>query len=145
MMRRTVFTMALSGAAAVALVLLLRDLGRASELGFVSRTTGMSFPRACTDVDLQDNGESFMTAHLRIPGGAVDSFAAEYGFRDTTFSLDPWIGALRPDNRRVPGDHRIACLEGTGRNNSWIAALDMDDGRLWVVVFYPDPGGTAPP
>lgn len=144
MRRRAVFTLALSGAAAVALVLLLRDLGRASELGFITRATGISLPRACSDVDVLDNGEKFMAAHLRIPGGELASFAAENGFRDTTCCLDPWITALRPENRLIPGDHRIAGLEGAGRDNSWMAVLDMDDGRLWLVVLYPYPGGTAP-
>jgi hypothetical protein len=145
MRRRTVFILALSGAAAVALVLLLRDLGRTSELGFIARATGIQLPRACSDVDVLDNGENFTAAHLRIPRGELESFAAGNGFRDTTYCLDPWISALRPENRLIPGDHRIAGLEGAGRDNPWMAALDMDDGRLWVVVFYPDSGGAAPP
>jgi hypothetical protein len=142
--RTVVFALALSGAVFVAIVLLCRDITRTAGLGFVSRATGLAFPPGCMDVEVFDNGEFFSVAHLRIPMGRVDGFASENAFTDTTVSVLPWIDTLGPPNRTIPESARLVSLEGRGESNTWLCSLDRNTGRLWIVVFYPDPAGTPP-
>lgn len=145
MNRRTVvFTLAVAGAVFVAIVLLFRDITRTAGLGFISHATGLVFPPGCIDVDVFDNGEFFSVAHLRIPMGRVDGFINENGFTDSAVVVVPWIETLGPPNRAIPEGARLAGLEGSGEINSWLCSLDRDTGRLWIVVFYPDPAGTPP-
>jgi len=142
--RTVVFTLALAGAVLVASVLLCRDIARTAGLGFISRATGLVFPPGCMDVEVFDNGESFSVAHLRIPPGRVEGFISENAFSDTTFSIDPWLESLGPQNGTIPEDAGLVSLEGRGESNAWQCSLDRDTGRLWIVVFYPDPAGTPP-
>lgn len=139
-----VFLFAITGAVTVALILLCRDLDNSSGLRFISDATGIRFPQGCSGVDVHDGGEFFVAAHLRLPLTHVDDFIAEYGFSDTIPVIEPWIGLLDPGNREVPGNAVLAGLEGRSEQNSWACALDPHSGRLWVFVFYPDPGGTPP-
>lgn len=139
-----VFLFALAGAVTVALTLLCREIGNSSGLRFITGATGILFPRGCVEVEVMDGGEFHMTAHLRLPMNEVEGFLTEYGFSDTTLAVEPWIGLLGPENREIPGNAELMCLEGEGEFNSWAFALDRSSGRLWIVVFYPDHGGSPP-
>ncbi|MFO7627233.1 MAG: hypothetical protein R6V62_08245 [Candidatus Fermentibacteraceae bacterium] len=145
MNRRTVvFAFAIAGAVLVASVLLCRDIARTAGLGFISYATGLVFPPGCIDVEVFDSGEFFSVAHLRIPMGRVDGFMSENAFTDSSVAVVPWIETLGPQNREIPGNARLVSLEGSRENNTWLCSLDRDTGRLWIVVFYPDPAGTSP-
>ena len=144
MQRRGMFGVALTGAVVVALVVLARDLARSADLRYISRATGMVFPSGCADVDVYDSGEFYLAAHLRLPVGEVDPFLEKGGFQDTVVSVAPWIDVLKPWNREIPEDAELVFLEGREDLNAWVCALDRNSGRLWMVVFYPDPGGTPP-
>lgn len=128
----------------VASVLLCRDVKRTAGLGFISDATGLVFPPGCMDVEVFDSGDFYSVAHLRIPSGRVEGFISGNGFTDTTLAVVPWIEALGPQNRAIPGDASLLCLEGRRERNSWLCALDRVTGRLWIVVLYPDPAGTPP-
>jgi hypothetical protein len=96
------------------------------------------------DVEVFDNGEFFSVAHLRIPMGRVDGFIGENTFKDTVIAVVPWIESLGPLNRDLPENARLVSLEGRAGSNTWLCSLDRNTGRLWIVVFYPDPAGTPP-
>lgn len=142
--RTVVFALAVAGAVFVAIVLLCRDISRTSGLGFVSRSTGLVFPPGCMDVEVFDNVEFFSAAHLRMPMGRVDGFIEEHAFKDTVIDVVPWIETLGPHNRDMPENAVLLSLEGRAGSNSWLCSLDRNTGRLWIVVFYPDPAGTPP-
>lgn len=142
--RTVVFALAVAGAVFVAVVLLCRDITRTAGLGFISRATGLGFPPGCMDVEVFDNGEFYSVAHLRVPMGRVDGFISENGFTDSTVAVVPWIETLGAPNSTIPEGARLVCLEGGGEGNAWLCSLDRDTGRLWIVVFYPDPAGTPP-
>lgn len=142
--RAVVFSLAVAGAVFVAIVLLFRDIKRTAGLGFISHATGLAFPPGCMEVEVFEDGDVFSAAHLRIPMGRVDGFISYNGFTDTTVAVVPWIETLEPQNRVIPENARLASLEGSGDGNTWLCSLDLDTGRLWIVVFYPDPDGTPP-
>lgn len=142
--RAVVFFLAIAGAVFVAAVLLCRDMRRTAGLGFMSEATGMVFPPGCMDVEVFDNGEFYSVAHLRVPMGRVEGFLEENGFADTALAVVPWIAALGSRNREIPPNARLAGLAGRRELNAWLCSLDRNTGRMWMVVFYPDPAGTPP-
>lgn len=136
--------LALAGAVLVALAVLAGDLARTAAVRHISRVTGITFPRGCTDVDVRDDGEFYVAAHVRLPLESLEAFLQRHPFRDTSTAVGPWMLGLRPENRAIPEGSDTVWLEGRSGENAWSCALDRSTGRLWIVVFYPDPGGTPP-
>lgn len=111
-------------------------------LGYIEQTTGLTFPAASTEVDTFDNGEFYTVAHLRLPVTEIAPWAAQ--FNAEPVELLPWITVLRPENRQLPAAAHWCYFSGQNTSQRWLAALDENSGRLWVVVFYLDPGGVGP-
>jgi hypothetical protein len=70
--------------------------------------------------------------------------SVEYGFDSIPLQISPWIEVLEPANRVLPSGSDLLYLGGESAENRWMSALDPGTGRLWMVVLYPDPGGTPP-
>ncbi len=143
-LRVPVLAAALAGAVFMAIVLLCRDISRSAALSFITEASGIDLPQGCSEIDVFDGGEFYTSAHIRLPDRSVDEFTEVNGFSDTTVAVEPWIEFLRPENNEIPGNASLLYRSGRGETNAWLCALDRNSGRLWMVVFYPDPAGTPP-
>jgi hypothetical protein len=128
----------------VAIAVLTSFLWPNIRLGYIQRATGIAFPIGLSQVDVYDNLEFYIVAHVKLHEKDVAAFADKHGFSTTPVSTTPWIEALKLQNRTIPANADLQYLEGRSSDNHWLCALDRDSGRLWIVVFYPDPGGTLP-
>ncbi len=128
----------------VAIVVLAVILWFASGLRYIQRATGIILPSGISQVDTFDNLEYYTVAHVRLRKEDIASFRDEYGFSIPDFHTSPSLMtvALKPENRVIPANADLVYLEGRSESNSWQCALDQNSGRLWIIVFYPDPGGT---
>ena len=130
----------------VAIAVLVVILWLGSGLNYIQRATEINLPSGISQVDTFDNLEYFIVAHVRLRKEDVASFRDEYGF----FSIPAFstlylpTEGLKPENRTIPANADLVYLEGRSESNSWECALDQNSGRLWIVVYYPDPGGTLP-
>ena len=113
-----------------------------NRLAYIERATGIIFPSTVSQIDVFDNTEYFVVAHIKLQKADVEPFANKYGFDTTSVGLASWTESLKFENRIIPTNADLRYLEGRSSSNSWLFALDQDSGRLWMVVFYPDPGGT---
>ncbi|HNT77093.1 MAG TPA: hypothetical protein PKH77_18945 [Anaerolineae bacterium] len=113
------------------------------DIQYIQRTTGILLPMGFSQVDTFDNTEFYVVAHVRLRADSVADFLYDYGFDDPEFFM-PWLDVLKPENRTLPADAKLYYLEGRSATNRWQFILDEKSGRLWMVVFYPDPGGTLP-
>lgn len=115
-----------------------------NRLAYIEQTTGIAFPPAVSQIDVFDNMEHFVAAHTKLQKTDIESFANKYGFGTTPVDVTPWIETLQPENHTIPTNADLRYLEGRSSSNRWLFALDQNSGRLWGVVFYPDPGGASP-
>ena len=134
--------------AAAVVVVVLTVLGLAllggGRLAYIEKATGLELPNDVYDVDIFDNGEFFLVAHLRLREEDAASLARSWGMAETPLEVESWTGVLQPGNREIPAGADMLYLEGGKAGNRWLAALDGSSGRLWIVVLYPDYGGDAP-
>lgn len=137
---------AVIGCALLASITLLRgrDVANRKSLAYIERTTGMVFPSGVSEVDVYDNLEFYVVAHARLPEKDTRLFINQHGFEPKPGAAMPWTESLRPENRAIPADADLWSLEGQSQTNRWVAVIEQNSGRLWMVIFYPDPGGTAP-
>lgn len=150
MSRRARFSIgcAVVGVAGVALAAVIVFLGQRwlsrGYWDYVEQRTGIILPATVSEVDTFDNLEWFTVLHVRLAEDDVDAFAAQYGFDATPVLMSTMfpIETLKPENRDIPTSGDLVYLEGHS-GCSWTCALDRDSGRLWIVMFYPDPGGTC--
>ncbi|MBN1430241.1 MAG: hypothetical protein JXB07_17865 [Anaerolineae bacterium] len=126
----------------VAAVQVPRWLNR-SGLSYIEQTTGITFPSNISDVDIFDNAESFIVAHVRLQHEDIDPFVAQYGFAPMPFIPLLEVDTLSPENREIPAVAGLG-LEGRSTTSRWRFVLEQASGRLWVVVYYPDASGTLP-
>lgn len=112
-----------------------------NRLSYVERVTDVEFPSSVSQIDLFDNLEYFMVAHARLRDTDVKAFVNRYGFDTSPVEVTLWIELLTPENRTIPADADLLYLEDWNNSNRWLFVLDQKSGRLWMVVFYPDPGG----
>lgn len=112
--------------------------------GYVARVTGIAIPAGAGDLESFDNGETFMVLHARMHPADAARTADLHGFDTLPLPVSPWIDVLSPANRALPPGADMLFLEGCDSTNRWVSALDPGSGRIWVVVFYPDAGGTPP-
>lgn len=115
-----------------------------NSLAYIERTSGVLFPHQVSQVDVFDNHEFYVVAHVRLQEEDTPLFLNQYGFGTTPNTVTPWIESLKPENRTIPADASLRYLAGRSQSNQWVYVLDQNSGRLWVVVFYPDPGGATP-
>lgn len=115
-----------------------------NRLAYIERTTGITFPSPVSQIDVFDNTEYFVVAHVKLRKADVEPFANRYGFDTTSVDVALWMESLELENRTIPTNADLRYLEGRSSSNSWLFALDQDSGRLWMVVFYLDSGGTLP-
>ena len=127
-----------------ATVVLIGISWRNARLGYIQNVTGITLPFWISQVDTFDNLETFFVAHVKLREQDIAPFTKEYAFNTTPVLLTPWIDTLGPKNRTLPVDADLWYLEGRSEHNRWLCTLDQKSGRLWIVVFYPDPGGTPP-
>lgn len=113
-------------------------------LAYIEDTTGVAFPPSVSDLEIFDNAENFVAAHLRLPEGDIVTFANNHEFGTNPVDITPWIGSLSSPNRAIEPDTALLYLEGQNNSNRWAFVLDQATGRVWMVVFYPDPGGGLP-
>jgi len=115
-----------------------------SQLAYIEKTTGISFPVRVSQIDTFDNGEYFTVAHVKLSEADIPVFTQKNGFFSEAVDVTPWIATLKPENRAIPAGARLRYLAGRSQTNRWVYALEQETGRMWVVVFYPDPGGALP-
>lgn len=114
-----------------------------SGLQYIQRATNILLPSGYSEVDIFDNTEFYVVAHVRLRDDTIADFLHDYHFGDPEFFI-PWLDTLKPENRTLPTNAKLRYLEGRSATNSWQFVLDEQSGRLWMLVFYPDPGGTLP-
>ena len=117
---------------------------RYSSLRYIEQTIGITFPSRISQIDVFDSADSYVTVHIKMRQEDVASFASKEGLGTSPIGVTPWIETLRPENRTFPDHADLWYSEGHSNSNRWLCALDKNSGRLWVVVFYPDPGGASP-
>ena len=115
-----------------------------NRLAYIERTTGIAFPSTISQIDVSDNMEFVTVAHVKLQETDIESFANKYGFSSTPVDVTHWIETLQSENRTIPSNAALRYLEGRSSSNRWLFALDQNSGRVWAVVFYPDPGGASP-
>ena len=115
-------------------------------LNFIQNTTNIHLPSGISHVDTFDNLETYVVAHVKLPNGQVDAFRDRYGFTEAFDgeAATDWADMLSPDNRTPPSEGELHYLSGRSNTNRWLYTLDINSGRLWIVVFYADPGGALP-
>lgn len=113
-------------------------------LVYIEKTTGIVFPSTTSKIDVFDNTEFFFAAHAKLQETDIESFSSKHRFTTTPVDVTPWIDVLKSENRTIPDNADLRYLEGRNNTNRWLMALDQNSGRMWIVVFYPDPGGTSP-
>jgi hypothetical protein len=110
----------------------------------MERAMGITFPSSRSQVEVFDNGEYWIVAHLKLREQDIASFANMHKFDTEPVNVPPWIDALSLENRVIPMDADLRYLEGRSVENRWVCVLDQSSGRLWIVFFYPDLGGDLP-
>lgn len=115
-----------------------------NKLSYIEHVTGIAFPFSVSQIDVFDNMEHYVVAQIRLQDADITPFANEYGFNTAPVAATSLIETLKFENRTIPTNADLLYLEGHSNNNSWLSALDQNSGRLWIVVFYPDPGGVTP-
>lgn len=125
---------------AVMLVVTLRSTG----LAFVQRHSAIELPRNVTEVDTFDNGETFVVAYVRLPDVAAFVQSNDLERSADPDVLRPYVDVLRPEHRTLPTGPGVSGASGRSAEHEWHALLDEDDGRLWIVVLYPDAAGDSP-
>ncbi|MCL4871566.1 MAG: hypothetical protein KJ063_21620 [Anaerolineae bacterium] len=121
------------------------SFGHHDQLAYIEKTTGLTFPAQLSQVDVFDNGEFYVTAHIKLRDEDSLAFINQYGFDKTpTMILTPWIMMLKPENRIMPTNANVWYQEGRTASNRWECIIDQDSGRLWIVIFYPDSSGALP-
>jgi hypothetical protein len=113
---------------------------------YIQTTTGIFFPKAASDIDVYDNGENYIVAHLMLSRDSLPAFMSAYPFvkqeiRDTTvFGSEQ----LNPQHQQLPQNADVYSLEGRSAHNRWEVILDRNSGQLLVSVLYPDFAGDEP-
>lgn len=113
---------------------------------YIQETTGIIFPKAAFDIDVYDNGENYVVAHLAFPKESLPAFKAAYPFAKREFPGTAVFGSeqLQPEHQQLPHDADMYSLEGGSVHNRWEVLLDRNSGRLLVSVLYPDFAGDDP-
>lgn len=128
----------------VALTIVLISLKwKAGGLPYIERVTGISFSSNLSQVDVYDNAEFYVVAHAKLNKDG-EAFASRNGFTSESVEIGPWIEVLKPENRLISYENDLRFLEGRNTSHRWLGVFDLTSGRLWMVVFYPDPSGTIP-
>ena len=125
-------------------------------LAYMQRISGVRLPPGIRDVSVYDNGETYVTAHVLLPAGAVNDFASQFAFQPVLHKEGAPVGipgapfgilgieGLAPAFRTIPKDADLAEFHGRSTNNTWLFILDTRSGHLWFTVQYPDYGGDPP-
>jgi len=113
---------------------------------YIQKTTGILFPKEAFDIDVYDNGEHYVVAHLALSRDSLPAFLAAYPFAKREFPGTVVLGSeqLKPEHQQLPQDADLYSLEGRSKHNRWEVLLDRNSGRLLVSVLYPDFAGNDP-
>jgi len=116
-----------------------------SQLIYFEQTTGLNIPAEISLLDVFDNTETFIAVHLQLKDEDIQPFLQQSGFEPTFLNSTIWMATLKPENRTFPPDASLLHREGYSQYNHWECIIDQNSGRVWLVIFYPDPGGVPPP
>lgn len=123
-------------------------LYRRDELRFIQRITRVTLPSGISEIDMDDNGEFYVTAHLILPMQTVERFLIDNRFQSFRAGQlpAPVIGfdRLQERYRKPPEDAEWHYLEGHSDGHRWNFRLDRKSGGLWMEILYPDFAGDRP-
>lgn len=113
---------------------------------YIQKTTGIFFPKEAFDIDVYDNGEHYVVAHLALSRDSLPGFLSAYPFAKSEFPDRTVFGSkqLKSEHQQLPQDADLYSLEGRSVHNRWEVLLDRNSGRLLIVVLYPDFAGDDP-
>ena len=113
---------------------------------YIQKTTGINFPKGASDVDVYDNGENYIVAHLTFPKDSIPAFMAAYPFVKPEFPGNTVFGSqqLKPEYQQLPQDAELYSLDGRSVHNRWEVLLDQHSGQMLISVLYPDYAGDDP-
>jgi hypothetical protein len=114
------------------------------EKSYYEKISGIKFPEKYEVLEAFDNGEWLTGTVLKIDSLTLTKFVIDNHF-DTLQNLndihlfsDSYLGKNKPDLSSTKNVYYISKSE---HNNNWVYVVDLNRGRLWAEISYPDWGG----
>jgi len=115
------------------------------DLAYFERITGVKFPKQIEVIECVDNAEFEINALILLPKDSIKGFLNKTNFKPvpSSFDLDySMMFLLSEENKNYPDWKYLYEFEGSAHENYWTYLLDIQSGRLWCQISYPDWGGT---
>lgn len=125
-----------------------------AHLQYLNKSIGITLTNNEKDVDVYDNKEFYIVAHIRLSDLTRKRFLEDKSLNPLDSSdmnqitaineVKQYINILKPQNRALPSSKTIYLAHGRNDSQRWDLVLDNNTSRLWIVLFYPDPSGDRP-
>ena len=114
------------------------------EKDYYERITGMKFPKDYQVLETFDNGEWLTGTVFEIDTATLQKFVQTYNFQSLKGLNELHLHSLNYLDTYKPNFASIRNIYFSSKSkgkNSWTYVADLNSGKLWSEISYPDWGG----
>lgn len=117
-----------------------------SDLRWIQRISGITFPGGVRDLHVARPREFCISGRMTLPASGVDAFLKANGFTlQSEYPLNADLGVNTAVFTNPPSLTQWYGLKGHTQTERWEFACDPTRQALWFVVLFPDFHGDPPP